>query len=738
MAESDLMTALARTLVAVDDATLAALSSVGLVRRAHKDLEKGDALRYDVSVDGITILVGDGTVTMPAGGPAAATCTCPAGKRCRHVLVATLLLKRELSGKTGQEVGSVPASGGQPAPDASDTPLAQGSERPGGPAELLSLSMGDLIKWVGRKTLREAAAIIDSLPDESVIMGDAGSVMVRFPTTGVEVRYLPGGGLAGMISSATVKSRDRYLAAAALAIRRAGGVRDDLLSAVGERSESATSVSSSGAPRTRDQVVAAAQSLLFEAVSTGLSHLSTSTRDRLRTLSISATGVQLPRLALSLRGLAEETDLLLRRDGQADEGRLFISAARSFALTSALAAAGSAAKAALVGQSRSRYAPVGNLELAGVAAYPWQTRSGYEGLTLLFWDTTTRRWCSWSDSRPGGRDGAFSAVARYRQDLPWQGAGTAWRMSRARFRLLDALRNDHGRLSGSARTQALVTGDVEPASLDFGDRAFEEWRKLRRHFASILPAGLSQPDPLDAVVVVRPSGWGRRRFLSAEQAIVWELHDTLGDTLVIRLPYDTVNRAAIDDLEKTDPAAVGLRAVVGRLELSGGVMVLRPFTFLRSDGAADLRQQNLGLDGVTSVPTVAAAKPTGSEPVLAASPADEAMAADGDDEAAETTVDVPALNPVVLNPTWREFEDRLQHMAESGLRLGVKLSSGLSPLVRELEDHGLQPLATAAANLLKEARFAPSLLAARYLCTLAGELAVRLSFEGSDEATASP
>jgi hypothetical protein len=726
MEETELLNALSHTLASVDDAALGSLTSVGLVRRARKDLEKGEASEFKATPNGVVMVIADATVTMPVGGPAAATCTCPAGGRCRHVLVATLFLQQRLAGATLPD-------NAVPCPSAAQVPSGEVAPPPrdSGPAELLALTFDDLVKWVGRKTLREAANLLETMPELAASSSEGGSVIVRFPHTAVEVRYLPGGGLEGLIATAPAKTRERFLAAAVLAIRRSGGVRDESETS---RRETADAAVDHGGPRSREQVIASAQALLVETVSIGLSHPSSSTRDRLRTLSVSAQGVQLPRLSLALRGLAEETDLLLRRDAQADEAKLFISTARTFALASALASEGSAPKPALAGRSRSRYDVVGNLDLTGVAAYPWQTRSGYEGLTLLFWDSSARRWCTWSDSRPGGRDAGFSAVARYEQDLPWHGAGTARRMCRARFRLLDAMRNDQGRLSGSERMRAIVTDDANVGAIDFGNRAFDDWRLLRRHFASVLPAGLSQPHPLDAVVVVRPAAWGRRGFRSDEQALVWAMHDSSGAALMLRVPYEHTNRSAVEALNALDMSG-GSCSVVGRLEYFSGDVILRPYSLLRPEGPPEQRVQNLGLE----IFAPATAATTSPKATLVAAPS---QPAESDDEQTEedgdaAATDAPQIDTVILNPAWREFEDRLQHMAESGARLSARLRQDLPPLSEELEAMGLRPLAAIATTLSHSTWIGSSLLAARYVCTLVGELAVRLAFEnaGAPEAT---
>src|SRR5262249_25649070 len=142
---------------------------------------------------------------------------------------------------------------------------------------------------------------------------------------------------------------------------------------------------SEGAPRTRAEVLASCQSLLGEMVTNGLGRLSSTMQQRLSTLAISALGVNLPRLSLALRGLSDECKLTLARDAQADPGRMLSRMASTYALCASLEITGINARADLVGWHRTRYEEIGHLDLVGVAAWPWRTHSGFEGLTVLFW-----------------------------------------------------------------------------------------------------------------------------------------------------------------------------------------------------------------------------------------------------------------------------------------------------------------------------------------------------------------
>ncbi len=155
-------------------------------------------------------------------------------------------------------------------------------------------------------------------------------------------------------------------------------------------------------------------------VTVGLSHLSPGISARLTTLAISAQGANLPRISLALKALANELLALAEREAQADESRLFLSLARCWALAEAIRLSGEATNPALIDVSRSQYVDVPEMELCGVGAYPWQTRSGYRGLTLLFWSSNTREFLSWSEARPVAQK--FDPRWRFFADGPWNGA----------------------------------------------------------------------------------------------------------------------------------------------------------------------------------------------------------------------------------------------------------------------------------------------------------------------------
>lgn len=487
-------TTIRQTHAALTLEALEALANKGLVRRAQKDLERGEVAGFESTDSGLIASVSGHRVTLIEAGPAKATCTCPAPGVCQHIIAACLKLMQEPSA--------------EPAGDAQ--------------AEWLALREEEIMAAYGLPVLRAA----HELTLANVAQIESSSVLtIRFPSLNAEVMTVPGAGLAGIIVRGLTEKKHTQLAAAAvLVVRRQAGM---------DWQPPASDVSRS-APIHRDEVIKATIALLEEAIATGLARLSPSLVERFDALSISAQTAELHRLGLVLQRIATQATDWLQRCPHADLGLIFAEMATAYALAHAkpqLAA----------GVARESYIEVGALDLIGVAAWPWRTPSGYEGLTLLFWDPSNATWNTWSDARPRAFAGGFSAIARYTQPGPWEGAESPAQLARSRFRLMQAKRNRWGRLSSSAQAKALVTGAADLSELPCCD----EWSKI-----DLKPSlGLKERDPRSAYQLLQPARWERQAFDPIAQCLVWHLLDAHGHVIEMRLAFDDLSKPAIERLE---------------------------------------------------------------------------------------------------------------------------------------------------------------------------------------------
>ena len=526
-------TAIRQTHAAVTLEALEAFANKGLLRRAQKDLERGEAPFFEMSESGLVVAISGQRVTLVEAGPAKATCTCPSPGVCQHILVACLQLMRPPT-------------------------VHQGSAHD----EWLAFTEEDIIAAFGLPTLRTAHEL--SLAHEAQITH--GNVLtVRFASLNAEVLALPGTGIAGIIVNGMSEKRHAQIAAAAmLTVRRAAGMRWDPPANEKDRA----------APAHREDVLESAAALLEEIVTAGLARLSPALVERLSALAISAQTAELHRLALLLRRIGTQAGDWLQRKPHADLGQIFNEMATAYALVHA--------GPHLAGTGRESYIEVGSLDLIGVAAWPWRTPSGYEGLTVLFWDAANSAWNTWSDARPRAFQGGFSAVSRFAQPGPWEGAESPAQLVRSRFRVMNAKRNRWGRLSSSAESKVLVTGTSEVSQLPFID----DWTTLDS--LNTTNVGLREHDPRTAYQIIRPAEWERHPFDPVAQSLVWKFRDKNQRALELRLAFDDLAKPAIKHLETLSDDDLHDARLLGRCLRVQGRLQIQPFALIRNGHADSL------------------------------------------------------------------------------------------------------------------------------------------------------
>ena len=270
-----------RLLLAMDDDALAALANKGLVRRAKKDLETARPEVLAVEADCVRLRVGEFEVTVPEA-PSQAVSTSPAAGIDRYVLAALDFLRDSAPGEK---------------PPAADAIAAARRE-------LAALDDEALQRWAGKAAMRRAPRRSPKARPARSKRRDA--LIIRIPTRNITCRWLPGGGLESMVC--TGPSADARIdgALAVLAWQAAVGLREVCY-------EETALEASSGAPRSRPEVLSSVGAVLAEMIALGLSRLSKATEQRLRTLAVSAHGVDLPRMERMLRSLADEVRLVSPR-----------------------------------------------------------------------------------------------------------------------------------------------------------------------------------------------------------------------------------------------------------------------------------------------------------------------------------------------------------------------------------------------------------------------------------------
>ena len=639
---------LRRLAAALDASALEALASKGLLRRAQKDLERGiEAKVAGETETALRLRIGEFGVSLPESGPATATCSCPAVGVCQHILTAVLFLQRDAGLGVQEQLAGV--SGVEPA----NTPKQ----------ELMAITPEQLERWAGKAAYRSGLKLASEFSPEIV---RERAIRMRFPAMNSEIHFVPGGGLDGMIVSGGKGDGRPLIVAAVIGFQRGEGKEWEI------PVDAASLEAAAGAPRTRAEVLESCQRLLDETLNNGLSRISTSNQQRWATLAVSALGVNLPQLALLLRGIGDETALVAARDARSDLARTLTRMAQAHALCTALQNGGDHPRADLVGLHRTRYDEIGHLDLVGIAAWPWRTASGYEGITVLFWDSMGKSWNSWTESRPRHQLADFKAVGRYTQPGPWEGAESPRQLARSSFRLMNARRNPNHRLSGSSKSRALVTGTAN--LLNAGLPVVEDWTHLVDQSNAQAAIGLKETNPLDSIFALKPAVWCERGFDPVTQVFTWGLSDSQQRTLLLEIGFEEFTEPAIQLLEEVPPEPLKDAVIIGRIQRTPRGLSLFPYSIHKHDGEI----VHLSLDTVTAT---AGEKSSATETEV-----DESF------EEEEETESFVSFNPA-LNRVLDEVDDGLLALAETGLAspnsLRVERLKQIGPRAERLGLHGL-------------------------------------------------
>jgi len=672
--QDNLLNRLIAIVCGFDDASWEALASKGLLRRARKDMEKGLAIEViGESPSGLELKVPPFLVTMPSSGPAKATCTCPAPGICQHILAAGLYLQARSSGASEQMVV------------ANEEVVRE---------EIATITPERIRDWAGPVEYRSGIALREknSLP---TVIEYGETVLVRLMPSTIEARFVPGAGLDGMILPSSHSKR--VAVAVLLAVRASLGF--EAPEAAAQRSF----FEISGTPRTAKEILASAQSVIEEAVSVGLSHLSLTVADRLVTLAVSAQGANLPRVSLALRSISDEIRSILVREARADESRLLTSAARVYALMEAIRLGGDTPDQTLIGTSRLQYVEVPEIEVFGVGAYPWKTGSGYTGLTVLFWSNTSHEFLSWSEARPTSQ--RFEPRQRFYGEGPWDGAQSPRQVGSSHLKLRNARRTASGRISGSTKTSVLVLTPTFPSSLQFDGRLFSSWIALHQYARNKQPLGLRDPAPLDMVVVLEPSYFDTRVFDSVTQTFTWDVCDEAGQMLKLSLPFREWNKDAIRILEGLVPPQEARWKVISRVALRDDEIAVEPISLLRPD-EVQAPVFHLSFDALPKGPAMG--KSVGVDGV----DDDDTQSGEESFELEEGRVPLKYMGTLIS-----EFNRNLLAVAEAGAQRGLQDNhQRFERMRKDAHDSGLTSLAAVMEALATSpSNAARTLLKARYL-----------------------
>ena len=570
-----------------------------------------------------------------------------------------------------------------------------------------------MIRWASKSIVSEARLLADSLVGE--IYGRA-NLIVRFPDYQVETRVQvvsnakPNQILSAFLSTAPKAKHKTWVVATILFLKKQAGLKD-------EWTETQKLLDEVGGPRTRLAVIGATQRIVGTALRAGLAHVSPQMEERFFTLSISAIGAKLPRLARMLRGISVALERIRTRHATADSERLFDQFSHVDALCRAIKNTQEAIPVSFVGAMQSEYVASNDLDLVGLGAYSWRSDSGFEGLTTVLWDLNERRMLTWTSTRPTENARRQFDFALYESGATWAGAGTPDRLCRSRVRLSSPKLNENGRISTSQSTKGHGLKLADYSEITFDGREFDEWGQLEEYSRRLYPLGLRSISPNADWAILRPQEYTSVWYDELNQRLIWPVVDRNGDTLALAIPWNQVNEHAIEFLEAFKPAIHKPSGIVVRIAATATGLMVFPVSILSHGTPRGDQLLNIGLDqdrieSRQGYLLQSLRRKHGSVPRIESTLVD-------DDEWSDQLLAPPSagIAPVV---TLRlgEVDSILLQIAEIGTTHGPTLQDRLEQIAVRLERGGWSELAGCIQDLAQAADCPHRLLRARYVSRL--------------------
>ncbi|MEW4369418.1 SWIM zinc finger family protein [Paenibacillus kandeliae] len=573
----------------------------GLYNRAQKDMDKGITVDYEwTDNERVQATLSDGIVVQLSYQIEQCECSCPAEQLCKHILIAILYHQRHHQIGTGtgtdSDVGMIERDINEESPvysdnvPASETLAEQHSKHSHSQANSEESALTERFRWLLDTPLSqllqsfttaqlEEAEFRLARPQGIELLYDT-LLTVRLIDYGVEVSFRNDPHADPAQALCTVKGKDAllYKLEALLRYRQHQGLQDQPM--LEQHMYSFAS---------HPQVMKECRELFGEWLQTGLARLPQTMTARLETLAVAAHSEALPNLESMLRGIQGELELFFARHVRFNMSILLNRLTSAYLTLEAWEQEQSPARRAeLAGSFRSKYYRIPILELYGIGAEPWETLSGYKGITYYLYSLTDRQIYTYSDTRPVYYEAnSFQYQSQYNQSCPWRANLPLRQLSQEQwiFRGIKANRDYRLSASDSSGMEQQPRHAVE--EVDFGAYTLSSVEQLHH---TLQPSLFGEKKM--SLHMLQLSSIQSVQFDRLTQTTIITAQTPAEESVSLIIPDHPEWRTMVQELERS----TSFRSLIDCYALvqSDGVN-LYPVSFLQQD-----RLINLKLDGAHS------------------------------------------------------------------------------------------------------------------------------------------
>ncbi|GED66933.1 hypothetical protein BRE01_06350 [Brevibacillus reuszeri] len=521
----------------------------GIYNRALKDMEKGVTVSYEFGEDYVECALSDDSVCRLHADISRFSCSCPSDKMCKHVIIAIVYYANQyLTVDTTEEVAGFQPDFGW----------------------VLDLAPAQISKAFSAAQIEEVLFRLEY--DEDIEIAMTSFLTVTLPSQKVIVTFEPDSEIAKTMCSCKAKGNCIHKLEALLRYRLANQIDD-----------SAALLTTNLDVSFDQDVVRETKELIQEVLGIGLAKLSNTICTRLELLAIAAHNGNLPNLESELRGLHGDLSLFFKRHVQFSKEGLLDRLTRVYVGLVALErAVHSDQKKQLLGSFKSRYYTIPQLTLYALGANPWETRSGYKGVTYYFFSLDDKRIYTYTEARPVYYEGSsFSYLNSYKGKTPWSDLLTMEELAQSQVVLTQPKTNREQRLSSSEDTQLGIQARLHIEEIELGDTFIRDWAEVTKR-----KSGDLFEQSTDTVFLLRAAKASNVEFDDATQKLSITIEHEDCHTIDLTITYQEKFARTLNALER-NKRLLELRDVFVLVQRIGDTFV--PISFLQGTSLTSIK-----------------------------------------------------------------------------------------------------------------------------------------------------
>ena len=547
----------------LDEDYLIGISNKGIVKRANKDLEKLEAIEYEIKDDYIEFKIDDITCSVNEEIQKY-KCNCPSRTICKHIIMCYLYImnnKEKVFGESKEECN--------------EEQIEEGKVETKEFISLKEYNIENIKKNIGEKALVDIIRKINFGIDYTIT--ETAMVTVEFGEELIKVRLLDD--IENSLCSCKSKKLCIHKAEALILYKLYKNYIS--LEELNNYLLSKDVLDYENIKKATLEI----RNLIEEILISGISRVPETILDSINNMAIKCHNYDLPNFEKTLRGIRKEIILYFNKNASFENEKLLNILTTLYMKTLTLENSNDLnIISEIIGEFKSSYYSIPVIELSGIGEENWTSNSGYKGTTYYFFEnkrkeifTFTRAIATYYDNMPRRNYTIDNNMA------PWGLKCKLEELDKIHFKLKGGKINLQNRISSSNESRGDLIGLSDIASLNLERYKFDNWEKV----IDDVFLNKKKNNENYNLVFLEGNKFGESKFDNITQTFILEIKDKFENIIEINIKFSIEKKHLIKTLERLYKRRK-VPMFFGRVFIDEGKIKFYPISYFRDNDIESL------------------------------------------------------------------------------------------------------------------------------------------------------